>query len=131
MPDPCEHDDLWWKLAGPNEEGWACHDCDVELGFRPDLDRSHTELKVSGLVFEFHHSQLIYISNGTMGEIIAENVAGRCREENRYDQFSILVFILEDPNLDSAHRGTFWQNRAERWLLGGEPIRDGQEALFS
>lgn len=123
----CEHGDLWWRLAGPNEEGWTCHDCGAELGFRPDLDRSHTELKVHGLVFAFHESELIYISNGTMGEVIAENVAVRCREKNIYDQLSILRLILDDPNMQPE--SPFWQNRAERWLLGGEPVHEEQEAL--
>lgn len=125
----CEHDDLVWWLDSCTEAGWGCHDCDAKLGFRPDLDRSHIELKCHGIVFEFHLAKLIYISNGTMGEIVAENVAARCRSENIYDQQSILKFILEDPNIERGH-AAFWQNRAERTLLGGEPIREGQEALW-
>jgi hypothetical protein len=117
-------------LTGPNEDGWRCNNCDEVLGFRPDLDRSHAGLKVSGILFEFHMANLIYISNGTMGEVITENVVHRCREANTYDQQSILRLILEDPNLSETH-AAFWQNRAERWLLGGEPIRDEQESLFS
>ena len=122
-----EHD-YWWQLVGPNEEGWACHDCDEKLGFRPDLDRSYTELKASGILFEFHEAKLIYVSNGTMGMVIAENVAQRCHAENTYDQQSILRFILEDPNLSETH-AEFWRNRATRYLMGGEPIRPEQDAL--
>ena len=128
----CEHDELTWRAATPrrealNEEAWECIDCGTVLGFRPDLDRSHTEIKAHCILLDFHESKLIYVSNGTMGQIIADNVAARCRAENRYDQDSILRFILADPNMNPA--STFWQNRAERWLLGGEPIREGQEAL--
>jgi hypothetical protein len=128
----CEHEDLTWRAATPkrealNEAGWECLDCDADLGFRPDLDRSHTEIKTHCILMDFHESKLIYVSNGTMGEVIASNVAWRCRIENRYDQKSILRFILDDANMNPG--STFWQNRAERWLLGGEPIRDEQAAI--
>jgi hypothetical protein len=123
----CGHTDIIWRLDSCTEEGWGCLYCDVKLGFRPDLDRSHTELKVNGILFDFHEAKLIYVSNGTMGEIISENVAVRCRTENRYDQKSILRFIMDDPNM--MPKSTFWQNRAERWSLGGETIREEQEGL--
>jgi hypothetical protein len=45
-----------------------------------------------------------------MGDIIAHHVAARCREGDRYDQWSILAFILDDPNLNT--HGQFWQDRA-------------------
>jgi hypothetical protein len=126
---PCEHTaPTWDPHHGPNEEGWGCDDCAETLGYRPDLDRSDTYEKVRSTLFWFHDSKLIYISNGTMSDIVAENVAQRCARENRYDQWTILRFILEDPNL--ATHGDFWANRAERYLLGGEPIRQEQEALW-
>ncbi len=128
----CEHEDLNWRAAEDkrmalNEEGWECLDCDEVFGFRPDLDRSHIEIKVYCILMGFHESNLIYISNGTMGEIITSNVAARCRDERKYDQKNILRFILDDPNMQPD--SVFWQNRAERWLLGGEPIRPEQEAI--
>lgn len=128
----CEHEDLNWratedKRMALNEEGWQCLDCSDVFGFRPDLDRENTYEKVRCILMDFHESNLIYISNGTEGDIIAANVAQRCAAANVYDQWSILRYILEDPNLLS-HR-QFWQNRAERWLLGGEPIRPEQEAI--
>jgi hypothetical protein len=128
----CEHDEVGWIAADDarvalSEAGWTCVDCDTSLGFRPDLDRAYTELKVHAILLDFHESKLIYISNGTEGGIIADNVALRCRDERRYDQWSILRFILEDPNLNG--HGDFWANRAERWLRGGEPIRNDQTAL--
>ncbi len=133
MTDACEHRDVTWYAADAerralNEAAWTCLDCEADLGFRPDLDRSHTEIKARCILADCHESRLIYVSNGTMGDGIAFNVARRCIEVNRYDQWSILAFILADPNLDD--HGAFWQNRAERWLLGGdEPIRSEQEAL--
>lgn len=133
--DECIRDhveDIYWYTTddkgGPicSEDGWKCltHGW---LGFRPDLDRARIELKVHCVLMDFHESKLIYISNGTMGEVISENVAQRCRTENRYDQDNILRFILDDPNMQPD--STFWQTRAERWLIGAEPIRDEQEAL--
>lgn len=123
----CDHSQgLFWFLC-VNEEGWKCVDCDTALGFRPDLDRQLTFLKVRNILSDFHESKLIYISNGTMGDVIAENVAARCAEENQYDQDYILRFILADPNMQPE--STFWQTRAERWLLGAEPIRPEQDAL--
>lgn len=122
----CEHNAPTWYPC-VNEEGWACLDCDVKFGFRPDLDREWTEMKVRALVMDFHESKLIYISNGTMGDVIAVNVAYRCAETGQYDQWSILEYILQDPNV-SGH-GAFWKNRAERFMLGGEPIRREQEPL--
>jgi hypothetical protein len=124
----CQHKSVSWIPGGGlNEDAWRCDDCPEVLGFRPDLDRRATFTKVRGILLDFHESNLIYISNGTMGDIIAENVVSRCCDTNRYDQWSILAFILEDPNM--ASHAPFWQNRAERWLLGGEPIRDEQDAL--
>jgi hypothetical protein len=123
----CTHVGDTFYYACVNEDGWKCVGCDTTFGFRPDLDRELTVIKVHGLLMDFHESKLIYISNGTMGEIIAENVAARCFAENFYDQEHVLRFILEDPNMRPD--STFWQTRAERWLLGAEPIRQEQEAL--
>lgn len=123
----CEHDELVWRPR-INEDGWGCYGCDTELGFRPDLDRDVTDLKVHCLLLDFHESKLLYISNSEMGAIVVTNVALRCTRENTYDQQSILRFILDDPNVAREH-AQFWRTRAERHLLGAEPIRDEQEAL--
>ncbi|TMC48539.1 MAG: hypothetical protein E6J20_18710 [Chloroflexi bacterium] len=117
MPD-CPHAELIWRSASDQREAldeaaWVCLDCDTVLGLRPDLDRSHTEIKTHCIPLDFHELKLIYVSNGTMGLVIAENVAARCREQNRYDQWSILAFILDDRNLNT--HGQFWQDRAREF----------------
>ena len=119
----CKHENLNWRAASDkreslNEEGWECIDCDAVLGFRPDLDRSHAELKAYCIMQDFHESKLIYVSNGTMGELIAANVAAQCLAVEMFDQQTILKFILEDPNMNS--HGEFWRNRSVRWL--GLPV---------
>ena len=133
MTDCCATPEPTWYGAMPtrealNEEAWQCLGCGAQLGFRPDLDREHTYMKVRCILTDFHESKLIYVSNGTIGGIVACTVAARCQETNRYDQQSILEFILSEPNMSATH-ATFWQNRATRYLMGGEPIRDEQEAL--
>ena len=129
----CEFDhpieDVFWNPA-TNEDGWTCLDCckpGENLGYRPDFDQDRIERKTWCLLQSFHEAKLIYVSNGTMGEIVAENVGRRCRVEGVYDQYSILRFILEDPNM--AGHADFWKTRAERHRLGAEPIRHDQEAL--
>ncbi len=115
-----------WRLA-TNEDGWECLECNQNLGFRPDIDRAFTDVKVGCILLEFHEAKLIYVSNGTESMIITDNVTARCHAENFYDQKHILRFILEDPNM--LPDSTFWRTRAERELMGAEPIRDGQVAL--
>lgn len=124
----CTHPDPYWRPGhGINEDGWQCESCGAELGFRPDLDREYTYAKVRGILLDFHESKLIYISNGQMGDIVAWNVASRCEQDNLYDQHTILAYILADPNMRT--HAPFWANRATRYLMGGEPIRNEQEAL--
>ncbi len=119
----CNHPDLTWRSVSDQREAldeaaWVCLNCDAVLGFCPDLDRSHTEIKTHCILLDFHESKLIYVSNGITGLVIAENVAARCHEQNRYDQWSILAFILDDPNLNT--HGKFWQDKAREQL----PRRD-------
>ncbi len=127
MRKPCAHDgEMTWHLA-TNEDGWECEECGETLGFRPDLDRSYTYEKAASVIFWAHESKLVYVSNGEMGMIIAENLSRRAELEDTYDQYSLLKFLLEDPNFN--RHAAFWRNRAERYLMGGEPIRQEQEAL--
>lgn len=97
-----------------NESGWKCVDCSKGLGFRPDLDRELTEIKVHGILHDLVEAKVIYVSNATMGDIIACNVTVRCRELGMFDQYTIARLILEDDNL--AGHGPFWKQKAEELL---------------
>ena len=98
-----------------NEDGWKGFP-DEQLGFRPDLDVDLIERKVHGLLLELHEAKFVYVSNGTMGEVITENVVARCRKEDVYDQHSILRFILEDPNL--AEDADYWMRKRKEAETG-------------
>jgi hypothetical protein len=118
----CAHPDetLYWVVnekheAACNEAGWFCGNCSALLGFRPDLDRSEAEVKVQSVLLRLHDTGFVYVSNGTQGDLVIEHVARRCEEQNAYDQYSILRFLLEDPNLGGTHAG-FWQKEARDWF---------------
>jgi esterase/lipase superfamily enzyme len=96
------------------EAGWQCGSCDESLGFRPDLDRDYTEVKVYNVLLAAHDANLLYVSNSDMGLLVSENVANECQRTDMYDQASILRFILEDPNMSS--HGPFWREEADKFL---------------
>ena len=123
-PASCTHPatECYWQLDACTEEGWRCS-CDADLGFRPDLDRELTEAKVDAILTMAHETDFLHVSNGTEGEIITAAVAQRCRQENRFDQLSILRFILEDPNINLAEHADYWQRRAD----GREPASPTME----
>ena len=123
----CSHEAHLWALDTCTEAGWQCADCGAVLGYRPDLDRAQAFEKVRSILFWAHESRLVYVSNGTMGEVVAYNVAARCVTEGLFDSYSILRFILEDPNM--ASHAAYWQGRAaERCSTCGkalwEPLGD-------
>jgi hypothetical protein len=111
LPKLCGHDSEYvrWELAPVNEDGWRCDRCG-KLGYRPDLDRKWVEEKCSAVLFWLDLHEFINVSNGTMGEVLAIDAADRCRKEDRYDQYSIVRFILDDPNL--AIHADYWAQRA-------------------
>lgn len=117
----CHHGpaDAYYMPGAPNETGWKCA-CGELLGFRPDLDHRRLEDKVYGLLLELHERKFLYVSNGTMSMVITDNVATRCVREDRYDQLSILLFILEDGNLDVAGHAKFWREQARQPDAGVE-----------
>lgn len=104
-----------WSLAPCNEDGWRCDNCGAKLGWRPDLDRSSLEEKVDAIQFWMHTHELIYVSNGTEGDIVSANVAHRCRELDRYDQYTIIREIMTEPNIGSEQHGDFWAERARTY----------------
>lgn len=109
----CDHDPDYcrWNLDPCNEEGWRC-DCGEDLGFRPDLDRECTHEKVEAILMYLHESDLVYVSSGEHGEHICFNVAERCHNENRFDQMSIIRFIIEDSDMGTESHAEFWQKEA-------------------
>ena len=118
--EPCEHDDPAF-FPCVNEEGWRCLSCQAELGYRPDLDVAQIEAKVAGLLMELHEAKLVYMSNSSMGEIVAENVAEHCRQLDAFDQITILSLVLRDPNVTGDEHAEFWRNRAKEKRAEGVP----------
>lgn len=108
-----------WRPA-TNEDGWECGWCGAKLGFRPDLDDELLEIKVRCLLYDFEEADLVYVSNGTMGDAIVAGVEAAARKRHRFDQHTILRLILEDPNL-SGH-ADYWAKERRR-VLDGEPDR--------
>lgn len=105
----CKHTNPEWHLAGCNEDGWRCGDCDKKLGFRPDLDRNETSEKVGLISLLLHEQEYIHISNSTGGDVLTAAVVKRCHADNVYDQQSIIRFILEEEEPDHSK---YWQDAA-------------------
>ena len=103
--------DHYYK-ASVNEDGWRCGRCGEPLGYRHDLDTALIDLKVGGLLMDLCDQQLIYVSNGTEGMVIEENVVQRCRELGRYDQYTILREILADLNVGVDSHADYWAKKA-------------------
>lgn len=114
----CKHH--WTWNSETNEKGWYCLNCDFRPGeppgFSPQLDVEQCEEKVNSLLTQLHNQELLYISNADMGEAIVEDVVERCHQSQRYDQRSILEFILTDPNI-----------RSDYWVNLGRQIREGND----
>jgi hypothetical protein len=108
----------------PNEAGWQCPACGHRPGeppgFSPELDRKLIEIKAGGLLMELTMAELIYVSNGSSGELLTARVADRCVRENRYDQYSILLYLLE---ITTESHAEYWQEISEN-ILKETDIRD-------
>lgn len=111
----------FWRAAA-NEAGWECGWCRTNLGFRPDLDGELLELKVMGLIYDLGSANLIYVSNGTEGELICESVVKRAKKRGRYDQHTLLELILEDPYLGGQSHADYWAKERARALRGDPPV---------
>ena len=105
-------DGIMWELAITNEDGWKC-DRHGAIGYRPDLDRKHIGEKVRSVVFWLHEHGFIYVSNGTMGDVIEDNVVEECQKRDRFDQLTITQLVLADPNLWG--HSDYWANEAAGW----------------
>lgn len=124
MPDakPCNHEYYWF--ADMNEAGWRCVHCKDKpgepAGFSPQLDRERLEHKVFALLNDLHSADLVYVSNGTQGDSIVATVEARCRKEQRYDQYSILLFLLDTMTQSHA---LYWSKVSEA-IVNGKDTRD-------
>ena len=118
----CTHEHCYWYPA-INEEGWKCANCGTRPGeppgYSPRLDRNELFTKVSGLLNDLHNANLIYVSNGTMGEYLTAEVVRACREAGTFDQYSIIKAILDHPEMAPSH--------AEFWKPIGESIISGND----
>jgi hypothetical protein len=113
----CDHD--YQYFAATNENGWRCVFCKDQPGeppgFSPELDRSRLEFKVFALLNDLTNSDLVYVSNGTGGDAIVGDVESRCRKEQRYDQYSILLFILD---VMTERHALYWSKVSEAIVAG-------------
>jgi hypothetical protein len=118
----CTHENFGYFPA-INEAGWKCFGCKKKLpgepdGYRPDLDRSHLQDNVYGLMNDLHEHDFIWVSNSEYGEHILSEVMTRCREAGLYDQITIMHYILE------ANAGThaeFWKEIGDGVVSGNDP----------
>jgi hypothetical protein len=104
----CEHPSdecSYWPSR--TDAGWRCDTCEAELGLRPDLDRQLIEVKVSGLLHSLSDGNLIFVPDATEGEFITHNVANQCKTRDRYDQYTILRLILDEPNVKETAESLF------------------------
>jgi hypothetical protein len=113
----CPHDHHYFPA--PNENGWRCLLCNEKPGeppgFSPQLDRARLGEKVFALLNELCNTDLVYVSNGTGGDVIIIDVMARCRKEQRYDQYSILLFILDAM---TERRALYWSKISEGIVAG-------------
>lgn len=116
----CEHQYHWY--AATNEDGWKCWMCEHKPGeppgFAPALDRSEIRMKVFGILHDLHDAGIIYISNSSQGDSLEYHIANRCRMEERFDSYSIALFILEA--MTDSH-AAFWKKISEGVLSGNDP----------
>lgn len=114
-----KHEAIYWRLAA-NEDGWMCS-CGrypgEPVGFDPVADKEQIAVKVHSILSELHEKEFIYIANGSEGDILETMVANRCRNENRFDQYSIIRFIMD---LEAPSHADYWRKITMS-------IRDGRD----
>jgi hypothetical protein len=117
----CTHESFGYFPA-VNEEGWKCFNCGSLLpgepdGYRPDLDRSHTDAKVYGLLNDLHENKFIYVSNGAGGDILTNEVVKQCQRSGLYDQISIIQYILA---LGESEHAAYWKEIGDGVVNGND-----------
>jgi hypothetical protein len=121
----CQHKDYYYYPDDCNEAGWKCVGCGQLMpgdppGFRPDLDRSEIRIKTGGLLHDLCDAKLVYVSNSSQGDYVESVVAERCTREGIYDQYSILLFLLEQ--LTPPHQ-KYWKEVSDGVIEGRDPRR--------
>lgn len=115
-----EHDYHWYPAT--NEAGWRCCVCNYKPGeppgFAPGLDRAELYRKVWGLLLDLTNANLVYVSNGSGGDALAEDVAAVCEKLDRYDQYTILRELL--GAMAKSH-GEYWAKVSVGVLTGKDP----------
>lgn len=118
----CHHD--YYFYPSTNEDGWKCANCGDRpgepAGFSPALDRLLIDIKVGGLLNDLCDHDFIHVSNGTGGDILTDIITKRCVAENLFDQYSILMFILES---ETPSHAKYWADVSES-ILAGRDKRD-------
>jgi hypothetical protein len=118
----CEHEFYYYPET--NEAGWRCSACKFKpgepAGFSPELDRSRTDMKVMSMLMDLTEQDLVSVSNGEHGEAIALAVTKRCHAAKRFDQYSILLFILE---LMTERHARYWADVSDA-IVAGKDKRD-------
>lgn len=122
-PRQCKAHEFHFYPDYAQERGWRCCFCSEKPGeppgYSPQLDRERIEAKVYGILDTVHQADLIYISNSCHGDAIVSGVAERCREEGRYDQGSILAFIVGDQDKHAE----YWKKIGDS-IIAGKDIRE-------
>ena len=122
MKEKCTHSNSLFYFPHINEAGWKCADCGFQPGeppgFSPQTDREEIWTKVYCLLNDFSNADLINISNGSEGDYLTAIVADKCKHADRYDQYTILRFILEE--IQPGH-ADFWENISKGILAGKDP----------
>jgi hypothetical protein len=105
-----------------NEDGWKCTDCGHRPGeppgFSPELDRKLIWMKVGAILWDACAERLISVSNGSGADVLTSVVADRCVKEGRFDQYSILLYILEEETPEHAE---YWKEISAGVLSGADP----------
>lgn len=121
-PHECEFS---WYLEGANEYGWKCMVCRAgctefePAGYNPRLDVERIYDKVSAILMDLHMAEVVYVSNGSMGEAVTHDVAQRCRAAGVYDQGSIVGFIV--ALVSGERHAKFWKEIGEGVRAGKDP----------
>lgn len=98
--------------ASINEDGWK--EGQKELGYKPEFDKKYITIKVRGILTDMFDAKLIYVSNGSQGDCITADVVCECKKRKRYDQYSIIEFIIRDSNVNGHWK--YWKKRSKEVL---------------
>jgi hypothetical protein len=117
----CEHESMFWYSAPANEQGWRCANCNFQPGeppgYSPLHDRDLLHVKVWSILDDLHNHEIVYISNGSEGDVLVRDATTRCREERVVDQESIARVLLQIV----AGDGKYWREKHEQFLAGNDP----------